>query len=277
MITLESWHNQVYINMKLKSQPGFCMEKKMNYNDNNKPMFYSARESVNASYDAGLRSYMLMIYNYMASALALTGIMAYLAANYAPLTDMLFDVHNNHPGLTGLGLLVTFAPIVFVIIMGMGSSRMSVQTLQAIFWAFSATMGLSLSSIFFVYTGASIVRVFFITAIVFGSVSMIGYTTKKDLSGFGHYLFMALIGIIIASIVNFFMHSSALQFGLSVLSVLVFTGLTAYDTQKLKAIYYQSGGKQFAGRIAIMGALELYLDFINIFLSLLRLFGDRRN
>ncbi|MEI7668705.1 MAG: Bax inhibitor-1/YccA family protein, partial [Pseudomonadota bacterium] len=248
----------------------------MNYNDNN-PMSFSTRESASASYDMGLRSYMLNIYNYMASALFLTAIMAWLGANYEPLQQALFQVNGNHLGLTGFGYLVAFAPLGFVLVMSLGINKMSVSTLQAVFWGFSAVMGLSLSSLFFVYTGASIVRVFFITSIVFGTVSMIGYTTKRDLTGFGHFLMMGLIGVILASIVNIFMQSSGLQFAMSILSVLIFTGLTAYDTQKIKALYYQVGGTEAASKYAVMGALELYLDFINIFIQLLRFFGDRKN
>lgn len=249
----------------------------MNYNDNN-PMSYSARDAAATSYDAGLRAYMLSIYNYMASALALTGITAYVAANYAPLTNALFMVQGQHYGLTGLGWLVAFAPLIFVMVMSFGLNSMSLAALQATFWVYSGVMGLSLASLFFVYTGASIVRVFFITAIVFGSMSIWGYASKRDLTGMGHFMVMGLWGVIIASIINIFMMSSGLQFVISILAVVVFTALTAYDTQKIKSFYYQtSGNAEAAGKSAIMGALTLYLDFINLFIQLLRFFGDRRN
>ncbi|HEU5046670.1 MAG TPA: Bax inhibitor-1/YccA family protein [Rickettsiales bacterium] len=248
----------------------------MNYNDNN-PMSYSVREGA-VSYDMGLRAYMLTIYNYMASALALTGLTAYAAAYYEPLKNALYTMNGAHMGMTGLGMLVTFAPLAFVLVMSLGLNSLSVVALQATYWAFAAVMGLSLSSIFFVYTGASIVRVFFITAILFGSMSLWGYSSKRDLTGMGHFLMMGLWGIVLASIVNIFMHSSPLQMAISILGVIIFTGLTAYDTQKIKAIYYQTAGSAVAaGKTAIMGALTLYLDFINLFIMLLRFFGDRRD
>ncbi len=229
------------------------------------------------SYDAGLRSYMLGVYNYMASALVLTGIFAYLASHWAPLVSALYNFDGRHSGLTGLGMLVAFAPFAFVIALSLGINRLSLPAMQATFWAYSAVMGLSLSSVFFVYSGQSIVRVFFITAIMFGSMSMWGYTTKRDLSGVGSFMFMGLFGVIIASLVNMFLHSSALQFAFSVVGVFVFIGLTAWDTQKIKALYYQTQGNTVAaGKSAIMGALSLYLDFINLFLLMLQFFNDRR-
>jgi FtsH-binding integral membrane protein len=162
--------------------------------------------------------------------------------------------------------------------MSFGVGSLSLPALQAIFWAYSATMGLSLSSLFFVYTGASIVRAFFITAILFGSMSIWGYASKRDLTGMGHFMMMGLFGIIIASFVNLFMWSSGLNFIISILSVIIFTGLTAYDTQKIKSFYYQtSANAEAAGKYAVMGALTLYLDFINLFIQMLRFFGDRRN
>jgi len=249
----------------------------MNYNDNN-PMSYSARDAKASSYDMGLRAYMLTVYNYMTSALALTGIFAYLAASWQPLTDAIFVMQGHHVGLTGFGWLVTFAPLIFVLLMSFGLNSMSLVTLQAIFWVYSATMGLSLSSLFFVYTGASLVKAFFITAIVFGSMSMWGYVTKKDLTSIGHFLIMGLFGIIIASIINIFMHSSGMEFVISILAVVIFTGLTAYDTQKIKSFYYATAGDATAaGKSAIMGALNLYLDFINLFIEMVRFFGDRRD
>ena len=249
----------------------------MSYNDNN-PMSYSARDAKTSSYDMGLRAYMLNVYNYMTSALALTGIFAYLAANWQPLTDAIFAMQGNHVGLTGFGWLITFAPLVFVMIMSFGLNSISLVALQAIFWTYSATMGLSLSSLFFVYTGASLVKAFFITSIVFGSMSIWGYTTRKDLTGMGSFLMMGLFGVIIASLVNIFMHSSGLEFVISILCIVIFTGLTAYDTQKIKSFYYATAGNvTAAGKSAIMGALTLYLDFINLFIEMLRFFGDRRD
>ncbi len=247
----------------------------MNYNDQN-PMSYSVRDAV-PTYDTGLRAYMLGVYNYMGSALALTGITAYLASHWAPLMNMVYDLNGTHPGLTGLGKLLIFAPLLFVMVISFGINKLSLPALQGTFWSYAAVMGLSLSSIFFLYTGESIVRVFFITAILFGSMSLWGYTTKKDLTSMGHFLFMGLIGIILAMVVNIFLQSSAVQFATSVLGVLIFTGLTAYDTQKISAMYYRtSGNAEAVGKTTIMGALALYLDFINMFMFLLRFFGDRR-
>ena len=249
----------------------------MNYNDNN-PMSYSARDAKVSSYDMGLRAYMLKVYNYMTSALAITGIFAYLAATWQPLTEALFVKHGNHYGVTGLGMVVEFAPLAFVLIMSFGLNRLSFATLQAMFWGFSAIMGLSLGSILLIYTGASVFKAFFITAIVFGSMSIWGYSTKKDLTGMGHFLIMGLYGIIIASFVNLLMHSTGMDFVISILAVIIFTGLTAYDTQQIKAFYYATAGDATAaGKSAIMGALNLYLDFINLFIEMVRFFGDRRD
>jgi uncharacterized protein len=252
------------------------MEESMDYRDQH-PMSYSVRDAV-APVDEGLRSYMLHVYNLMTSALALTGITAYAGANWGPLNYMLFNYHGMHPGLAPLGWIVMFAPLVMVMMLSAGVRRMSLGAAQATFWAFAAVMGLSLSSIFFVYTGESIMRTFFITAIMFGSMSMWGYATKRDLTGMGHFMVMGLWGLVIASIVNLFLQSSGVQFAASVVGVLVFTGLTAWDTQKLKGMYYSlAGNGDLAARYAIMSALELYLDFINLFLMILRFFGDRRN
>jgi len=187
--------------------------------------------------------------------------------------------------LTSLGVAVfsgplmwvlVFAPVALVFLLSFGIQRMSVPAAQATFWGYSALMGLSLASIFVVYTSESIARVFFISAATFAAMSLYGYTTKRDLTGFGSFLFMGLIGIVIASIVNIFLNSSGLGFAISILGVLIFVGLTAYDTQKIKEMYYVGDDGTVAGRKAIMGALALYLDFINLFLMLLRLFGDRR-
>ena len=230
-----------------------------------------------AEIDVGLREYMLRVYNYMASGLALTGIVAYVAANTPAIINLLYAVG---PGgrlePTGLAWIVMLSPLGFVLALSFGIQRMKASTAQAVFWAFSGVMGLSLAHIFLAYTGTSIARVFFITAGTFAGMSLYGYTTKRDLTGMGSFLFMGLIGIIIASVVNMFLQSSAMHFIISVIGVLVFVGLTAYDTQKIKLMYTETDGAEVAAKKAIMGAVTLYLDFINLFLMLLRLFGTRR-
>ena len=218
--------------------------------------------------DEGLRAYMLRVYNYMASGLALTGIVAYVTANSPAMMNAIFG--------TPLQWVVMLAPLGFVMVLSFGIHRMSFTTVQAVFWAFAAAMGLSLAAILMVFTGASVARVFFITAGTFAGMSLYGYTTKKDLSGWGSFLFMGLIGIIIASIVNIFLASSALHFAISVIGVLVFVGLTAYDTQNIKNEYSEHHDGETSGKLAIMGALRLYLDFINLFIMLLQLLGNRR-
>jgi len=236
-------------------------------------------QSQAVAYDQGLRSYMLRIYNYMASALALTGVTALLAANSPAVLSSLYKVNEagQIAGMTGLGWLVAFAPLGMVLWLSMGINRMSTTTAQASFWAFSVIMGLSLSSIFLMYTGESIARAFFVSAATFGAMSLYGYTTKKDLSGWGSFLIMGLIGLIIASVVNIFLQSSALAFATSAIGVLIFVGLTAYDTQKIKTMYYQiAGNTEMIAKMSILGALNLYMDFINIFIHLLRFMGERK-
>ncbi|GAB6052388.1 Bax inhibitor-1/YccA family protein [Magnetospira thiophila] len=236
----------------------------------------SPAEAHAAGIDVGLRKYMLSVYNYMAGGVALTGAVAYLAANTPAILNLLYSVGaDGRVGPSGLGYLVMFAPLAFILVMNFGLNKMSASTLQMVFWAFAATMGLSLSHIFLTYTGVSITRVFFISAASFAGLSLYGYTTKKDLSGFGSFLIMGLIGIIIASIVNIFLASSALQFVISVVGVLVFAGLTAYDTQKIKSIYSITDGAEVMAKKSIMGAVNLYLDFVNLFMMLLQLFGNR--
>ena len=237
----------------------------------------SADQAHATGIDVGLREYMLRIYNYMASGLALTGIIAYVAANTPAILNMLYAAGPNgvlQP--TGLAWIVMLSPLAFILALSFGINKMKASTAQAVFWGFSAVMGLSLANIFLAYTGTSIARVFFISAGTFAGMSLYGYTTKKDLTGWGSFLFMGLIGIIIASIVNMFLQSSAMHFVISVIGVLVFVGLTAFDTQKIKNMYSEVDGSEIASKKAIMGALTLYLDFINLFLMLLRLFGDRR-
>jgi len=231
--------------------------------------------------DQGLRSYMLRVYNYMASGVAITGVVAYTIYAMSVITGADGAV----TGLTPFGNImfnsafkwvVIFAPLAMVFFLSMRISSMSLSTAQISFWVFSALMGASVSSIFLVYAGQSIAQVFFITAASFGALSLWGYTTSKDLSGWGSFLFMGLIGIIIASLVNLFIGSTALQFAVSVIGVLVFAGLTAYDTQQIKEMYSANDDGSVSGRKAVMGALRLYLDFINLFMMLLQLFGDRR-
>ena len=229
-----------------------------------------------ADMDVGLRQYMLRVYNYMASGLVLTGIVAYGSTKVPAIMNALYtQVPGGFVQPTGLAYLVMFSPLAFVLVLSFGINRMKSSTAQALFWAFSVIMGLSLTNIFLIYTGTSIARVFFIAAATFGAMSLYGYTTQRDLSKFGSFLFMGLIGIIIASLVNFFMQSEAMQFVISVIGVLVFVGLTAHDTQAIKHSYYEGDNAETASKKAIMGALNLYLDFLNLFLMLLHLFGNR--
>jgi FtsH-binding integral membrane protein len=241
-----------------------------------------------AAVDAGLRAYMLRIYNYMSIGLAITGLAALGVYMAAVTTDQAGAAARfGNAFLTPFGYamyvsplkwLFILAPLVMVFAISAGINRLRPATAQMLFWVFSALMGISLSSIFLVYTHTSIVRVFFITAATFGALSLFGYTTKRDMSGMRSFLFMGLIGIIIASLVNLFLGWSALQFIISVVGVLVFAGLTAWDTQRLKNDYiygYAAQGGDIAERAAISGALSLYLNFINLFTLLLQLLGQR--
>jgi FtsH-binding integral membrane protein len=219
-------------------------------------------------FDGGLRSYMIAVYNYMALALALTGFVAFAASLSPSLMYAIFS--------TPLGFVVALAPLGMIFYMNSRMQTMSVSGAQTSFWVFSALMGLSLSSIFMVYTGASIAKVFFISATAFGALSLYGYSTSRDLSAWGSFLIMGLVGLIVASLANIFFQSPAVEFAVSLIGVLVFAGLTAWDTQKIKDRYFQVGGSsEIATKVAVFGALELYMDFINLFLSLLRLFGQR--
>ena len=220
-----------------------------------------------AAFDAGLRSYMLSVYNYMASGVLLTGIVALLFAESGMAAQVLS---------TPLRWVLMLAPLGFVMALSFGINRMQTSTANALFWGFSVVMGLSLSSIFLVFTGQSIATTFFATAAAFGGLSLYGYTTKRDLSAFGTFLIMGVVGILIAMVVNIFLQSTILQLAVSVLGVLLFAGLTAYDTQKIKSVYFQVQGSDFVGKAVVMGALQLYLDFINMFTFLLQLVGDRR-
>jgi FtsH-binding integral membrane protein len=252
----------------------------------NSPQSYGTR-AADMSVDAGLRAYMLGIYNYMAGGVALTGIVSYLVYMFAVTADPSQAVMTlgNGVALTSFGQTVfasplmwlfVLSPLAFVLILSFGINRMNVSTAQITFWAFAAVMGLSMGSIFIVYTATSVGRVFFITAATFGALSLYGYTTKRDLSAMGAFMFMGLIGLVIASLVNLFLHSTAMQFVLSVMGVIIFAGLTAWDNQRLKESYYAGMGSELAAKASIMGALSLYLDFINLFQSLLYLMGNRR-
>ena len=210
---------------------------------------------------------MLKVYNYMGTALLLSGIVAYAVAHTPALMQVIFG--------TPLMWVVMLAPLGMVFFLSARIEKMNFATAQTTFWIFAALMGASLASIFVIYTQTSIVRVFMITAVTFGAMSLWGYTTKRDLSGMGSFLMMGLIGIIVASLVNLFIQSSMMHWVISVIGVLVFTGLTAYDTQKIKEMYLASDGQVVMGKKAIMGALKLYLDFINLFIMLLHLFGNR--
>jgi len=229
-----------------------------------------------AAIDEGLRSYMLQVYNYMGLGLVVTGLVAYFANQMAvDASGTQLTAWGELLYLSPLMWVVALAPFGFVLVLSFGINKLSVPAAQGVFWAFAAIMGLSLSSIFMVYTDASIAKVFFITAATFGAMSLYGYTTKRDLTGMGNFLMMGLIGLIIAMVVNIFMQSSMLEFAISAIGVLIFVGLTAYDTQKIKESYSDSHGAEVLAKGAIMGALSLYLDFINLFLMLLRLFGNR--
>lgn len=221
-----------------------------------------------AEFDAGLRSHMLSIYNYMASAVLLSGIVAMMFVSSGYAGPIMFG-----PGI--FKYVIMFAPLGFVFAMSFGINKMSHGTLQILYWAFAVTMGLSLSTALMVYTGESVALAFFSAAAAFAGLSLWGYTAKKDISGWGSFLIMGVIGLIVASILNMFMQSGTMNFVISILGVLIFAGLTAYDTQKLKVQYAMVAGTNFQGKAIIMGALNLYLDFINMFMFLLQLLGNR--
>ncbi len=236
--------------------------------------FGAAVDTRGAVYDEGLRAYMLSVYNYMASAVLLTGVVA-LGVYASGAIQALVNVQTG--GLSALGWIVALAPLGIVFAMSFGQARMATGTLQALFWAYAGLLGASLSTLFIAYTASSIAGAFFATAAGFAGLSLYGYTTKRDLSAFGTFLIIGLVGIIVASLVNMFLHSGPLGLVISVLGVLIFAGLTAWDTQKTKAMYSYVAGTPNEGRVKIMAALNLYLDFINMFLFILRLFGSSRN
>ncbi len=219
-----------------------------------------------AARDAGLRSYMLKVYNYMASGVLLTGIVAMLFASSGFAAQVM---------ATPLRWLIIFSPLAIVFAMSFGMNRMKESTLQILFWSFATLMGLSMSTIFLVFTGVSIAQTFFAVTAAFLGLSVWGYTTKKDLSGFGTFLIMGVVGLLVAMVINLFMQSTAMHFAISAIGVLLFAGLTAYDTQKIKSMYNYVAGTDMMGKVVIMGALNLYLDFINMFQFLLSFMGNR--
>lgn len=225
-----------------------------------------------ATFDAGLRSYMLSVYNYMASGVLLTGVVALLFARGG--ADSWAAQIFMQPGI--LKWVVMLAPFALVMVLSFGINKLTTTQAKGIFWLYAALMGASLSTILLVYTGASVASTFFATAAGFGALSLYGYTTKRDLSGMGKFLLMGLVGLIIASLINVFTQSNTMSLIISIVGVLLFAGLTVYDTQKIKEMYYQVAGSDMMGKTVVMGALTLYLDFINLFLFLLRFMGDRR-
>ncbi|MGV2495530.1 Bax inhibitor-1/YccA family protein [Pelagerythrobacter aerophilus] len=227
---------------------------------------YRGQVATGETFDAGLRQHMLSIYNYMTSGVLLTGIIAALTARSGLAAQMVGSP---------LMWLVILSPLAIVFAMSFGVNRFSKTALQAMFWAFAALMGLSLSTIFLVYTGASIAATFFATAAAFAGLSLFGYTTKKNLSGIGSFLIMGVIGLLVAMVINMFLQSPGLMYAISFIGVLIFAGLTAYDTQRLKQQYFQLRGTEFAGKAIVLGALSLYLDFINMFQFLLAFMGQR--
>jgi uncharacterized protein len=240
----------------------------MSYGSQNPWPVNRGAATTQASYDVGLRQYMLRVYNYMASGLALTGLVAWLAVD----TGLYAQIYR-----TPLMWVVILAPLVMVFVLAARINKMSFGAAQATFWAYSALMGLSLASIFLVYTRTSIAETFFITSATFLGMSLYGYTTKADLSRMGSFLVMGVWGLVIAMVVNMFLGSPALQFAISGIGVLIFTGLTAWDTQRIKEQYYEGASGDGMSKQALLGALMLYLDFINLFMFLLQFMGARRS
>ncbi|MBV9932624.1 MAG: Bax inhibitor-1/YccA family protein [Alphaproteobacteria bacterium] len=227
-----------------------------------------------AAVDAGLRSYMLSVYNYMASGVLLTAIVA-TAMVYTGAVFSLFNPRTG--GATPLAWLVMLAPLGIVFWLSFGINRMRAATAKGLFWAYAGLLGASLSTVLIVYTASSVAQAFFATAAGFASLSLWGYTTKRDLTGWGSFLLVGLVGLVVAMLINAFWPSGPMGLAISVIGVLIFAGLTAYDTQKIKSMYFVVGGAgEVAEKTAVMGALALYLDFVNMFLFILRLFGDRR-
>jgi uncharacterized protein len=239
--------------------------------------YNTAASPAAVQYNVGLRQYMLQVFNLMSLALLVTGIMAYYASSEA-FMNLIMVRSETGASLNMLGIIIQFAPLAMVLFLSFKIQTMSAQAAKIAFWSYAVLMGLSFGQIFYVYSGESIARTFFTTASVFGAMSIYGYSTKKDLTSFGSFLMMGVMGILIASIINMFMGSAAISFAVSIIGVLVFTGLTAYDVQKIKNLYFYSAGadKDQATKLAIFGALTLYIDFINLFIMLLRFFGESR-
>ena len=235
-----------------------------------------SRANATPMVNLGLRQYMVKVYNFMSAGLALTALTAYLVAN-TPLLKLFFSMSpQGQISLSGFGWLMFIAPLIMIFAFGWVITSGTASQAKTLFWAYAATMGISLTPIVLAYTGASIVRVFLITAGTFGAMSIYGYTTKKDLTGMGSFLIMGLLGIIIAMIVNIFLQSSGLDYALSLLGLAIFIGLTAFDTQKIRRMYYDADDDETAIKKAVAGALSLYMDFINMFIYLMRFMGDRR-
>ena len=228
---------------------------------------YGAQAQSAALFDEGLRQHMLRVYNYMGAGLVITGLVAFIVGSTPALYVPIFS--------SPLMWVVMLAPLAFVLVLSFGINKLSTTAAQALFWVYAAVMGLSMSTIFIAFTGTSIATTFFATAAAFLGLSLYGYTTKKDLSGFGTFLIMGVVGILVAMLINFFLQSTALAMAISVIGVLLFAGLTAYDTQKIKSMYFYVRGTDFVGKSVVMGALTLYLDFVNMFTFLLNLLGNR--
>jgi FtsH-binding integral membrane protein len=231
-----------------------------------------------ASFDVGLRQHMIRVYNYMASGLALSGIVAFAVFSSSELAGLFFEVTANGRvvGLNALGWVAILAPLGLLLLVGFRAAKMSVGAVQAVYWAVTALMGVSLSLLLFRYTGASVARTFFVTAAAFGALSLYGYTTKRDLTAMGKFLFMGVIGLILAGLVNMIWPSGTMSFIISAAGVLIFSGLIAYDTQKIKDQYAEAWGTEMAEKVAIFGALRLYLNFVNLFQFLMMFLGQRR-
>jgi FtsH-binding integral membrane protein len=241
------------------------------------PFNSSTTVATGAAVDQGLRAHMLRIYNYMGLGVALTGLVAWLVATTPALTQLFFAAGaDGRMGPTALGMIAMFAPLGFIFFFSFAAMRSSLSLLQGMFWLFCGVMGVSMSSIFLIFTGESIARTFFVVSAMFFATSLYGYTTKRDLAQMGSFMVMGLIGILIAGIVNLFLGSTALQFAISVLGVIIFTGLTAWDTQRIKETYAEGHGVETNNKLALFGALSLYLNFINLFQFMLQFMGGRR-
>ena len=231
-----------------------------------------------ASFDVGLRAHMVRVYNYMASGLALSGIVAFGLFNSPELASLFFQVQAGRVvGLNVLGWIAIFAPLGLLLLTSFRAAQMSTTAVQAVYWAVTALMGVSLSLLLFRYTGASVARTFFVTAAAFGALSLYGYTTKRDLTAMGKFLFMGVIGLILAGIVNMIWPSGTMSFIISAAGVLIFSGLIAYDTQKIKEQYSEAWGTDMIEKVAVFGALSLYLDFVNLFQFLMSFMGQSRD